>query len=310
MRTIRVGSRKSLLAIRQTNLVLDQLRQLHPDRIFEVVPYTTKGDQLQDVPLSVIGGKGIFVTDIETAIQQGKIDMAVHSMKDLPAILAPGCTIGAVSPREDVRDCLVFSNPNWSLANLPSGSIVGTSSLRRTLQLQRQRPDLVYRSIRGNIDSRIEKVKEGQYQAVVLAMAGLKRLGWQGGRDIFLEPLSLDICLPAVAQAALAIECRQEDTEILDLLATFNDKQVAQCVAIERQFLSLLQADCTFPISALAQTKGDGYVLQTMLAFPKGECHYAQVEGKQVNTLASEAFTKLKEAGLRGLPNVENSNYP
>ena len=187
MKVIKVGTRKSKLAMTQTQQLVDQLKELHPERDFVLVPYTTKGDRLTHVSLQEIGGKGVFVKEIERALLAGEIDMAVHSLKDMPAKLAEGCALGAISQREDVRDCLIFRQAGQTLADLPKGALIGTSSIRRQVQLQAQRPDLAFKPLRGNIDTRIKKLEEGEYDAIVLAMAGLKRLGWLDQSRLHIE---------------------------------------------------------------------------------------------------------------------------
>ena len=188
MKVIKVGTRKSKLAMTQTQQLVDQLKKLHPERDFVLIPYTTKGDRLTHVSLQEIGGKGVFVKEIERALLAGEIDMAVHSLKDMPAKLAEGCALGAISQREDVRDCLIFRQSGQTLADLPEGALIGTSSIRRQVQLQAQRPDLAFKPLRGNIDTRIKKLEEGEYDAIVLAMAGLTRLGWLDQSRLHIQP--------------------------------------------------------------------------------------------------------------------------
>lgn len=301
MTIIRVGTRKSKLAMAQTQLVVSQLEKLYPDFQFELVPFTTKGDKLIHIDLQKIGGKGVFVKDIEAALLLGKIDMAVHSLKDVPSVLAEGCRLGAVTKREDVRDCLLFRERCYHFDTLPSGSIVGTSSLRRQVQLQSRRPDLIYKPIRGNIDTRIEKMRRGEYDAIVLAQAGLNRLGWNNRKDLYTELLEVGICLPAISQAALGIECRQDDTFVLELLSGIHDFSTAACVEIERAILSLMNADCTFPIGALAQLTKEGYHLDVMMAKEDGTCIYVSTDGTDSKQLAEETVELLKERGAFGV---------
>lgn len=212
MRKIIVGSRRSKLAITQTNWVIDQLKELGVPYEFEVKEIVTKGDQILDVTLSKVGGKGLFVKEIEQAMLDKEIDMAVHSMKDMPAVLPPGLTIGCIPPREDHRDALISKN-HETLSELKPGSIIGTSSLRRGAQILARRPDLEIKWIRGNIDTRLNKLNTEDYDAIILAAAGLSRMGWE--QDIVSEFLDEDICIPAVGQGALSIECREDDKELL-----------------------------------------------------------------------------------------------
>jgi hydroxymethylbilane synthase len=274
MRNIIVGSRQSMLALTQTNQTIQLLRDLCAREelayTFEVKPIITRGDRILDVTLSKVGGKGLFVKEIEEALLNQGIDLAIHSMKDMPFELPEGLTIGAVPKREDPRDCLI-SNEGLGLLDLPIGARVGTSSLRRSAQLQAYRPDLLIESIRGNIDTRLRKLTEEGFDAILLAAAGLHRMGW---KDRITEYLSPDVCLPAVGQGALAIECRSDDAEVLSLLRRLNDLATERTVAAERRLLGLLNGGCQVPIGAYAQLESDapdGSLLLTgMVASPDG----------------------------------------
>src|SRR3954447_3806476 len=202
MRKIIVGSRRSKLALTQTNWVIEQLKKLDSNFEFEVKEIVTKGDKIQDVTLSKVGGKGLFVKEIEQAMLDKEIDMAVHSMKDMPAVLPEGLVIGCIPPREDARDAFI-SNNHVKFMDLPVGAVVGTSSLRRSSQLLLLRPDLDIKWIRGNIDTRLKKMQDGEYDAILLAAAGMKRMGWS--EDVTTEYMSVEDCIPAVGQGALAI---------------------------------------------------------------------------------------------------------
>ncbi|KKO51324.1 hydroxymethylbilane synthase [Paenibacillus sp. DMB20] len=252
MRTIVVGSRQSALALTQTGQVIDDLTRLAKengfDYRFEVKKIVTKGDRILDVTLSKVGGKGLFVKEIEQAMIDGEIDMAVHSMKDMPSFLPEGLTTGAVPRRKDPRDCLISMEAD-SLDKLPQGAKVGTSSLRRSSQLKAYRPDLTVEWIRGNIDSRLRKLESGEYQAIILAAAGLQRMGWE---DRITSYLPVETCLPAVGQGALGIECRENDAELLRLLSLYNDEDTARTVAAERKYLNELNGGCQVPIGAYA----------------------------------------------------------
>lgn len=297
MTVVKVGTRKSKLALTQTQQVVARLQTLHPEVNFELVPYQTQGDKLAHVSLQEIGGKGVFVKDIERALLAEEVDIAVHSLKDMPARLVEGCMLGAIPEREDVRDCLIFKEEGMSLEKLPSGAVVGTSSLRRQAQLQAQRPDLIFQPLRGNIDTRIAKVQAGDYDAIVLAMAGLKRMGWLERENLFLEPLATNLCLPAISQGALAIECRETDERVKEILASIHDEEVAACVEIERAVLALMNADCTFPIAALASKVPECYQLEVMLAKADGNCLYSRVLGQDKQAMAEEAVLILVEKG-------------
>ncbi|CAM3501304.1 hydroxymethylbilane synthase [Marinicrinis lubricantis] len=253
MRTIIVGTRQSALALTQTQHVIDELKELCKQHglsyQFETKKIVTKGDQILNVTLSKVGGKGLFVKEIEQAMMNGEIDIAVHSMKDVPAVLPEGLMIGAVPKREDPRDCLITKSGK-GLDDLPEGAKVGTSSLRRMAQLKAYRADLNVEWIRGNIDSRIKKLENEDFDAIVLAAAGLKRMGWE---DRIHHYLPVDISLPAVGQGALGIECRADDMQVRELLALYNDHQTVLAVAAERSFLSALNGGCQVPIGAYAE---------------------------------------------------------
>ncbi|MGT2785029.1 hydroxymethylbilane synthase [Streptococcus merionis] len=301
MTVIKVGTRNSKLAQTQTKQVLDQIQQFHPEITFELVPYTTKGDRLSHVSLQEIGGKGVFVKEIERALLDKEIDLAIHSLKDMPALLVEGCQIGAIPKREDARDCLIFHQKGMTLERLPKGACVGTSSLRRKVQLLKLRPDLEIRDLRGNIDTRVQKVLDGEYDAIVLAMAGLSRIGWLEDEALPIEVLDVSDCLPAISQGALAIECRQGDMNVLHLLKEVHDKETADEVTLEREVLALMQADCTFPLAALAQKTSSGYQLDAMLATADGTCVYARVSGEKTQNLASQVVEQLEKQGAFGI---------
>lgn len=247
MSVVRIGARGSLLSVTQTEWVAEQLRArgLH----VEVHKIKTTGDKIQDVPLAKIGGKGLFVKEIEEALLSGAIDLAVHSMKDMPTKIPDGLHIGAIPKREDPRDALITRN-NITWANLPSGSKIGTSSLRRQAQLKRSRPDLLFAPLRGNLDTRIRKLSNGEIDAIVLATAGLNRMGWQ---DKITERLSVDVSLPAIGQGALAIECKIEDQQTNAAIAFLNDPKTACEIAAERALMIRLEGGCQTPIAGFAE---------------------------------------------------------
>ncbi|USG64163.1 hydroxymethylbilane synthase [Brevibacillus ruminantium] len=243
-----VGTRRSNLALTQTNWVIGQLKQLEQEATFELHEIVTKGDRILDVTLSKVGGKGLFVKEIEQSLFDGETDFAVHSLKDMPAELPEGLVIGAIPKRVDPRDVLLSKN-GLTLDQLPQGALIGTSSLRRSAQLLAYRPDLQIESIRGNIDTRIRKLQEGNFDAIVLAAAGLERVNWEGEISQFLP---VEISLPAVGQGALAIECRSDDEETLRLLAKFDHLPTRLAVTAERSFLHRLEGGCQVPIGAYA----------------------------------------------------------
>lgn len=270
-RTIVVGTRQSQLALTQTNQVISDLKLLCQKHglafDFEIKKIITKGDRILDVTLSKVGGKGLFVKEIEQAMLDGEIDFAVHSMKDMPSMLPEGLTTGAVPRREDPRDVLI-SATGLSLDELPEGAVVGTSSLRRSSQLLSYRPDLNIQSIRGNIDTRIRKLETEGFDAIVLASAGLNRMGWGHKASSYLP---VELCLPAVGQGALGIECREDDAEVRQLLALYNDDITAQTVSAERKFLSVLNGGCQIPIGAYATLLDDEKIeLTGMVGYADG----------------------------------------
>jgi hydroxymethylbilane synthase len=267
MKKIRVGTRGSLLAVRQTGMVIDDLSRLNPGYSFEVIKIKTQGDIIQDVPLSQVGGKGLFVKEIEKTLLDGEIDLAVHSMKDMPADLPHGLVIGAVPERVDPRDALI-SGLGTGLGDLPAGTVVGTSSLRRVAQLKAYRPDLEMVSLRGNVDTRLRKLEEGQVGAIIMATAGLTRLGLRERITGFISP---EVCLPAVGQGALAIEMRDNDHDICRLVESIHHRPTCLAVAAERAFLARLEGGCQVPIAGYARHEGDRLEMEGLVATPKGE---------------------------------------
>lgn len=266
MKTVSVGTRKSVLAQTQTHWVLDRLKELQPNWNWRVEKIITKGDRILHVTLSKLGGKGLFIKEIEEALLEGRIDLAVHSMKDLPAEMPGGLTIAAVTHREDPRDCLI-SRTGLGLDELPSGSVVGTSSLRRQAQILGRRPDLEVKPVRGNVDTRLRKLEEGQFDAIVLARAGLSRLGLEGR---ITEVLTVDKMLPAVGQGALAVQCRSRDESVLRLIRRINDPKTEKAVRAERAFLHAFQGGCHLPVAAFAQVEGEKVYLEGLVASPDG----------------------------------------
>ncbi|MED4530895.1 hydroxymethylbilane synthase [Metabacillus fastidiosus] len=300
MRKIVVGSRRSKLALTQTNWVIDRLKEFGLPFEFEVKEIVTKGDQIIDVTLSKVGGKGLFVKEIEQAMLDGEIDMAVHSMKDMPAVLPEGLTIGCIPHREDHRDVLI-SKDNKTLDELPEGAIIGTSSLRRSAQILRRRPDVEIKWIRGNIDTRLKKLQDEEYDAIILAAAGLSRIGWN--KEIVSEFLDPDICLPAVGQGALSIECREDDKEVLDLLSRFTDEATHLAVTAERAFLHEMEGGCQVPIAGFATVNDNKEVtLTALIASPDGDEIYKEMQaGKDPIAVGKEAAKVLTGQGAKEL---------
>ncbi|WP_010195817.1 hydroxymethylbilane synthase [Bacillus sp. m3-13] len=296
MRKIIVGSRRSKLALTQTNWVIDQLKALGAPFDFEVKEIVTKGDQILDVTLSKVGGKGLFVKEIEQAMLDKDIDMAVHSMKDMPAVLPEGLTIGCIPFREDHRDAFI-SKDHVKFADLPSGSIVGTSSLRRGAQLLAKRPDLEIKWIRGNIDTRLAKLQNEDYDAIILAAAGLARMGWS--KDVVTEFLDEDLCLPAVGQGALSIECREDDADLLEVLKLFTDSVTEKAVIAERAFLHKMEGGCQVPIAGFASVgQDDNLTLTVLVGAPDGSVLYKErITGTDPVKVGLEAAESLTAQG-------------
>ncbi|RXZ84903.1 hydroxymethylbilane synthase [Paenibacillaceae bacterium] len=297
-RKIIVGSRQSALALTQSGQVIDELQQLSDKHglgfTFEIKKIVTKGDRILDVTLSKVGGKGLFVKEIEQALLDGSIDMAVHSMKDMPYALPEGLMNGAVPRRQDPRDCLI-TKEGRSLDELPHGARVGTSSLRRACQLKRYRPDLQLESIRGNIDSRIRKLDTEGFDAVVLAAAGLSRMGWL---DKVSSYLSADICVPAVGQGALGIECRENDLKLRELLALLNDEVSELAVSAERSLLGALNGGCQVPIGAYAILQENSLQLTGIVGSPDGEVLLKETrQGTDPLLLGREVAAALRARG-------------
>lgn len=278
MREIRIGSRGSALARWQTDWVVTRLQQAHPDLTYRIDYFTTSGDRITDRPLPEFGGKGVFTDDLAHALQSRKIDLAVHSLKDLPVDETPGLTLAAICERADARDALIAADA-WTLKTLPARARVGTSSLRRSAQLLAARPDLTLLPIRGNIDTRIRKALGGEYDAILLAAAGLARLGL--GQHI-VEMLPFDIMMPAPGQGALTVQCRADDTTLINYLAALDHLPTRRAVSAERAFLKALGGGCSAPIAAYGRinVQGElklcGLVLapdgqQTVHVFNKGE---------------------------------------
>lgn len=270
---LRIGTRGSRLALVQTELVLEALKRAHPDVPFQVVVIRSTGDRHKRVALARLGGRGTFVVELEVALREGRIDMAVHSLKDLPTRLPPGLCLASVPLRDDPRDALVTRHAN-GLAGLPEGAVVGTSSLRRAYQLLALRPDLKIVPIRGNVDSRVRKVRDGSYDGVVVAAAALHRLGIQA--DYIFSPEEM---LPAAGQGAVAIEVRNDDAEALALAESIDDATVRVCVEAERAFEEGLGIGCHGAGGAFATICEGKLVLQGLLAVAPGQLIKGKIEG-------------------------------
>ncbi|WP_286790122.1 MULTISPECIES: hydroxymethylbilane synthase [unclassified Pseudomonas] len=263
---IRIATRQSALALWQAEYVKARLEAAHPGLHVSLLPMTSRGDKLLDAPLAKIGGKGLFVKELETALLEGEADIAVHSMKDVPMEFPEGLGLYAICEREDARDAFV-SNTYSSLADLPAGSIVGTSSLRRQAQLLAQRPDLEIRFLRGNVNTRLAKLDAGDYHAIILAAAGLIRLGFQ---DRIRESISVEDSLPAGGQGAVGIECRTDDAEVHELLKPLHHLETEQRVIAERAMNRHLNGGCQVPIACYAIREGEELWLRGLVGQPDG----------------------------------------
>lgn len=282
---IRIGTRGSALALAQAHEVRARLMAVHgwPEEAVEIRVYKTTGDVILDRPLSEVGGKGLFTKEIEEALLAHEVDIAVHSMKDMQTVLPEGLGIGAVLPREDVRDAFI-SLKYASLQALPEGAVVGTSSLRRQAQVRRARPDLRVVDFRGNVETRLRKLKDGIADATFLACAGLNRLGMA---DRITAPVSTDVMVPAVAQGAIALEIRVDDAATAHTIAPLNHAPTAVRVTAERAFLARLEGSCRTPIAGLAEIEGDTIRLRGMTFSPDGRTCFDTVRTGALNDAAA-----------------------
>jgi hydroxymethylbilane synthase len=266
MNRLRLGTRRSPLALWQAEHVRDRLRALHPGLAVELIRITTEGDRILDRSLARVGGKGLFIKELEQALQEERIDLAVHSLKDVTVTLPAGLHLAAILEREDPRDAFV-SRRYARLADLPAGSRVGTASLRRQCQLRARYPQLDIRTLRGNVNTRLAKLDSGEFDAVILACAGLKRLGLQARIRACLDPSE---SLPAVGQGAVCIECRAQDARTNALLAPLDDAATRICVSAERALNAALEGGCQVPIGGYAVLEGEELYLRGLVGDPDG----------------------------------------
>ncbi len=266
-KSIKLGTRKSKLALAQSNWVKEQIEKKCPDCKVELVKITTKGDKILDVPLAKVGGKGLFVKEIEEALLRNEVDMAVHSLKDVPTEVPEGLEVSVFPQREDPRDAFL-SVKFSSFDEMPKGSKIGTSSLRRMAQIKKAWPDKECISLRGNLDTRIRKLEEGEFDAIILAVSGLRRLGLE---DKITQIIPEDIMLPAVGQGSLGIEFRSADQPMKEILAAIHHEPTAVCVKAERAFLETLEGGCQVPIGAFAKLQDDSLRLEGLVADEQGE---------------------------------------
>lgn len=293
-----IGTRASKLALWQANFVADKLREAHPGTEVSLQHIVTVGDKILDVPLARIGGKGLFTEELEQSMRDGTIDLAVHSLKDMPAELPQGLCLAAVVARENARDGLI--SPHFkTLDQLPPGAKVGTSSLRRKAQLLHCRPDLKISDLRGNVDTRLRKLASGEYDAIVLAVAGLKRLGWQ---EHITQELPFAQFLPAAGQGVLAIEARTEDEEVLGMLKGLHDEPTAQAITAERTFLQTVEGSCQVPIGVHAQVDGQVLHLEAViLSLAGNKALRANIKGlsRDAGQLGMDLALRMLEGGGR-----------
>ena len=296
MRKLIVGSRRSKLALTQSQQFIDKLKFIDPSLDIEIKEIVTKGDKIVDKQLSKVGGKGLFVKEIQNELFNKEIDMAIHSLKDVPSMIPDGLTLGCIPDREIPFDAYIAKN-HIPLQELSEGSIVGTSSLRRGAQILSKYPHLKIKWIRGNIDTRLKKLEAEDYDAIILAAAGLKRMGWSD--NIVTTYLDRDILLPAIGQGALGIECRSDDKELLDLLSKVHNHDVAQCVTAERTFLSEMDGSCQVPIGGYATIAQDNQIEFTgLIMSPDGKERYEHTAlGTDPVKLGIEVSQVLKKQG-------------
>ncbi len=301
---IRIATRKSPLALWQANFVKQSLEAHHPGLQVELVTMVTKGDIILDTPLAKVGGKGLFVKELEVAMLEGRADLAVHSMKDVPVDFPEGLGLVTICERADPTDAFV-SNHYDNLDQLPPGSVVGTCSLRRQCQIKERRPDLIIKELRGNVGTRLAKLDRGEYDAIVLATAGLKRLNLDERIRCELPP---ETSLPAVGQGAVGIECRLNDERLIELLAPLNDKDTADRVLCERAMNLTLEGGCQVPIGSYAELQGDQLWLRALVGEPdgsqivRGEIKGAREDAEQLGvTLAKELLSQGAETILSKL---------
>ena len=289
-KTLKIATRQSPLALWQAKYVKDCLQQLYPDLIVELVPMVTKGDVILDSPLAKIGGKGLFVKELENALLNKEADIAVHSMKDVPMQFPEGLGLAVICKREDPRDAFV-SNSYRTFDELPQSAVVGTSSLRRQCQLKALRPDLDIRSLRGNVGTRLSKLDNGDYDAIILASAGLIRLGLADRIASFIE---VEQSLPAAGQGAVGIECRTDDVQVKQLLAPLADAETTCCVLAERAMNNHLQGGCQVPIGGYAVLQQGQLYLRALVG---------NVDGSQI--IRAEGKSAVKNADVLGVQIAE-----
>ena len=307
MRKLIVGSRRSKLAMTQSQQFIDKLKAIDPTLDIEIKEIVTKGDKIVDKQLSKVGGKGLFVKEIQNELFNKDIDMAIHSLKDVPSVIPEGLTLGCIPDREIPFDAYIAKN-HVKLQDLPAGSIVGTSSLRRGAQILADYPELTIKWIRGNLDTRLNKLYNEDFDAILLAAAGLKRMGWSD--DIVTTYLDKDTLIPAIGQGALGIECRADDTELLELLQQVHNQEVADCVTAERTFLKAMDGSCQVPIGGYASINEQNEIEFTgLIMSPDGKERYEHtVSGTDPVALGEQVSEVLNEQGAYEIIKALNEN--
>ena len=268
MKKLIIATRKSKLALWQSEHIKAELEKAFPDMEVELSEMSTKGDKILDTPLAKIGGKGLFTKELEDAMLEGRAHIAVHSLKDVPMEFPKGLVLGAITEREDVRDCLL-SEKYEGIDALPQGAVVGTTSLRRRMQILALRPDLEIKNLRGNVNTRIRKLKEGEFDAIILATAGLNRLGLQS-EVLYATPIDVTQMIPAMGQAALGIEAI-DDPEILEIISVLNDENAFIETTVERDFVTILEGGCQVPIGVNAKYDGETVIVRCCVGMPDGK---------------------------------------
>ena len=293
---LRIATRKSPLALWQAEEVSRRLKSFHPDLEIELVPMTTKGDQILNSPLSKVGGKGLFVKELEVAMLEGRADIAVHSMKDVPMEFPEGLQLSAVLERDDPRDAFISDKYN-SLDELPDGAILGTSSLRRQTIIKSTYPNLEIKMLRGNINTRIAKLEAGEYDAIILAASGLKRMGFDERITAIIEP---EVMLPAVGQGALGIEGRSNDAEVDAILAPLRDKETTLRLTTERAMNNRLNGGCQVPVAGYSEVNGDQITLRGLIGFTDGSTIYRSEKSAATNNAESLGIAVAEELMAQG----------
>ncbi len=305
-RILRIGTRASALALWQANWVKEQLEQRYDDLDVRLIKIKTQGDKILDVPLAMVGGKGLFVKEIQEAMLRGEVDIAVHSMKDVPTFFPDGTALRCITEREDPRDILVLKEDYETFSDIRVNGRIGTSSLRRKAQLLNLRPDLQMIDIRGNVETRLRKLKEDDLDAVVLAAAGMHRLGFSAQISAYLDP---QVCLPAIGQGALGLESRIDDDRTNSLIDFFNHPPTASAVKAERAVLATLEGGCQVPIAAYGTVSGDRLELTALVSDVEGKRLLKKTAACRVDQAEATGVAVAKELLAEGAGEILNEVY-